>query len=65
MTFNIKESNFYLNKKKVFVNSGEIHYFRVRRELWDKHLEAAREARLNRRQHLRPLGMARIRGRRF
>lgn len=42
MTFNIKESNFYLNKKKVFVNSGEIHYFRVRRELWDKHLEAAR-----------------------
>ena len=44
MTFNIKESNFYLNNKKVFLNSGEIHYFRVRRELWDKHLEAAREA---------------------
>ena len=44
MTFNIKENNFYLNNKKVFLNSGEIHYFRIRRELWDKHLEAAREA---------------------
>ena len=33
-----------MNNKRVFLNSGEIHYFRVRRELWDKHLEAAREA---------------------
>jgi beta-galactosidase len=44
MTFDIKESNFYLNNKKAFLNSGEIHYFRIRRELWDKHLEAANEA---------------------
>jgi beta-galactosidase len=44
MTFEIKETNFYLNDKKVFLNSGEIHYFRIRRELWDRHLEAAREA---------------------
>jgi beta-galactosidase len=44
MTFNIEENNFCLNNKKVFLNSGEIHYFRIRRELWDKHLEAAREA---------------------
>ena len=44
MTFNIKEGRFNLNNKRVFLNSGEIHYFRVRRELWDKHLEAAREA---------------------
>ena len=44
MEFKIKENNFCLNNKKVFLNSGEIHYFRVRRELWDKHLEAAREA---------------------
>ncbi|HAM97340.1 MAG TPA: hypothetical protein DCQ26_01910 [Marinilabiliales bacterium] len=44
MTFQIKENNFYLNDKKVFLNSGEIHYFRIKRELWDKHLEAAKEA---------------------
>ncbi|MCK9422876.1 MAG: beta-galactosidase [Bacteroidales bacterium] len=44
MTFSIKEDSFYLNNKKVFLNSGEIHYFRIKRELWDKHLEAAKEA---------------------
>jgi beta-galactosidase len=44
MTFLIKEGSFYLDDKKVFLNSGEIHYFRIKRELWDKHLAAAREA---------------------
>jgi len=44
MTFTIKEDSFYLNDKKVFLNSGEIHYFRIKRELWDKHLDAAKEA---------------------
>ncbi|MCX6224905.1 MAG: beta-galactosidase [Bacteroidia bacterium] len=44
MTFTIQEGNFCLNGKKVFLNSGEIHYFRIKRELWDKHLEAAKEA---------------------
>jgi beta-galactosidase len=44
MTFEIKEDSFYSNNKKVFLNSGEIHYFRIKRELWDKHLEAAKEA---------------------
>jgi beta-galactosidase len=44
MTFSVKENNFYLNGQKVFLNSGEIHYFRIKRELWDKHLEAAKEA---------------------
>jgi beta-galactosidase len=44
MTFDIRAGNFYLNNKKVFLNSGEIHYFRIRRELWDKHLDAARDA---------------------
>ncbi len=44
MTFTIQENNFYLNDKKVFLNSGEIHYFRIKRELWDKHLDAAKEA---------------------
>lgn len=44
MTFTIKEDSFYLNDKKVFLNSGEIHYFRIKHELWDKHLDAAKEA---------------------
>ena len=44
MTFTIREGSFCLNGKKVFLNSGEIHYFRIKRELWDKHLEAATEA---------------------
>ncbi|MCF8371367.1 MAG: beta-galactosidase [Bacteroidales bacterium] len=44
MAFKIKGDSFYLNDKKVFLNSGEIHYFRIKRELWDKHLEAANEA---------------------
>lgn len=44
MSFNIKENNIYLDNRKVFLLSGEIHYFRIRRELWDKHLAAAKEA---------------------
>lgn len=44
MAFEIKENNFYLNDKKIFLNSGEIHYFRIKRELWDKHLSATKEA---------------------
>ncbi len=44
MAFLINDSNFYLDDRKVFLNSGEIHYFRIRRGLWDKHLDAAREA---------------------
>jgi beta-galactosidase len=44
MNFTIKGKNFILNDKKVFLNSGEIHYFRIKRELWDKHLDAAVEA---------------------
>lgn len=44
MAFKIKGDSFYLNDKKVFLNSGEIHYFRIKRELWDTHLEAAKEA---------------------
>lgn len=47
MSFTIKGENFYLNNKKVFLNSGEIHYFRIKRELWDTHLHAAKEAGLS------------------
>ncbi|MFN8206071.1 MAG: beta-galactosidase [Bacteroidales bacterium] len=44
MKFSIKEDNFYLHDEKAFLLSGEIHYFRIKRELWDKHLDAAKEA---------------------
>ncbi len=44
MNFHIKANHFYLNNKKVFLNSGEIHYFRIKRDLWDQHLQAARDA---------------------
>jgi beta-galactosidase len=42
--FYYKGNNFYLDDRKVFLNSGEIHYFRIKRRLWDRHLEAAKEA---------------------
>ncbi len=41
MTFSIKDNNFYLDGNRIFLNSGEIHYFRIRRELWDRHLDEA------------------------
>jgi beta-galactosidase len=44
MSFKVWGNSFYLNGRKTFLNSGEIHYFRIKRDLWDKHLEAAREA---------------------
>ena len=44
MKFSITGDSFYLNDKKVFLNSGEIHYFRIKKDLWDIHLEAAKEA---------------------
>src|SRR5665647_218043 len=44
MTFTVKEGGFYLEDQRVFLISGEIHYFRIKREHWDRHLEAAKEA---------------------
>lgn len=44
MQFSIKNGSFYFNDKKIFLNSGEIHYFRINRELWEKHLLSAKEA---------------------
>lgn len=41
MDFYIRGNNFYQGDKKVFLNSGEIHYFRIDRRLWDKHLDEA------------------------
>lgn len=44
MVFGIKGRNFIQDDKKVFLNSGEIHYFRLKRELWDRHLDEAVQA---------------------
>lgn len=44
MNFSIQEEHFYFNNIKIFLNSGEIHYFRIKRGLWNLHLEAAKEA---------------------
>ncbi len=44
MNFTIKGDSFYFNDEKIFLRSGEIHYFRIKRGLWDKHLDAAKEA---------------------
>jgi beta-galactosidase len=44
MVFGIKGRNFIQDDKKVFLNSGEIHYFRIRRGLWDRHLGEAVKA---------------------
>lgn len=41
MVLSIKGRNFIQDDKKIFLNSGEIHYFRIRRELWNKHLDEA------------------------
>ncbi|MDZ7635435.1 MAG: beta-galactosidase [Bacteroidales bacterium] len=41
MTFSIRGRNFIQDGEKVFLNSGEIHYFRIRRELWNRHLDEA------------------------
>ncbi len=47
MSFKIENEQFILNDKKVFLNSGEIHYFRIKRATWDIHLKAAKEAGLD------------------
>ena len=44
MMFEVKNGNFWLNGRKAFLNSGEIHYFRIKKELWSKHLAGAKEA---------------------
>ncbi|HSW67919.1 MAG TPA: beta-galactosidase, partial [Bacteroidales bacterium] len=44
MDFSIRNGSFYSGNKEIFLNSGEIHYFRIRRDLWQTHLEAAVEA---------------------
>jgi len=38
---------FKLDDKPRFVNSGEIHYFRIEPQLWSKHLEKAKQAGLD------------------
>ncbi|HMM11612.1 MAG TPA: beta-galactosidase [Bacteroidales bacterium] len=44
MEFKLGQGIFEQDGKPVFLISGEIHYFRIDRALWDKHLDAAVEA---------------------
>ena len=45
LTFN--NQSFELDGKSFFLLSGEMHYFRVNAELWQKHLELIKQAGLN------------------
>ncbi|MBI9020905.1 MAG: beta-galactosidase [Verrucomicrobia bacterium] len=44
MEFKVEKGSFCLNGKEVFLNAGEIQYYRIKTELWDTHLSAAKEA---------------------
>jgi len=46
-TVDYDENSFRVNGKPLFIYSGEIHYFRVPRELWDDRLLKIRRAFLN------------------
>ena len=45
LTFN--NQSFELDGKSFFLLSGEMHYFRVDAEFWQKHLELIKQAGLN------------------
>lgn len=47
MLLQIRDHHFWLNDQKIFLLSGEIHYFRIPAEGWDHHLSAARQAGLH------------------
>lgn len=42
-----EKSFFSLDKKPLYIFSGEIHYFRIKPEKWDIHLQRAKQAGLN------------------
>lgn len=47
MNFKITDKAFKLNNKDFFVYCGEIHYFRLPKRDWEKHIIKAKEANLN------------------
>lgn len=47
VTVDYDKNSFRINSKPLFIYSGEIHYFRVPRELWDDRLLKIRRAFLN------------------
>ena len=47
MSISIKNKHFQIEGKNYFIYSGEMHYFRIREDLWDVHLDKAAEAGLN------------------
>jgi beta-galactosidase len=47
MKFTTTGSTFKLNGKDFFILSGEVHYFRIPRKLWKRHLEHLKKANCN------------------
>lgn len=47
MKIDIDKNSIYIDGKPFFVNSGEVHYFRIPKKFWNIHLKRAKEAGLN------------------
>ena len=47
MELKVKDSCFVIDGKPGFLHSGEIHYFRLKRNLWPRFLKKMKEANLN------------------
>jgi beta-galactosidase len=45
--FTFNNQSFELDGKSFFLSSGEMHYFRIDAELWEKHLDLIKQAGLN------------------
>lgn len=47
MSLSFDSKSFLLNGERFFMNSGEMHYFRIKKSKWKLHLEKFKEAGLN------------------
>jgi len=47
MRISIRDGRFFLDGRRLFICSGEVHYFQIPKRLWRTHLEALKEANCN------------------
>lgn len=47
MRISIHDGRFFLDSRRLFICSGEVHYFQLPKRLWKTHLEALKEANCN------------------
>lgn len=47
MNMELKDGSFFVNNKPIYIYSGEIHYWRIQKNEWEKHLKKAKQAGLN------------------